>query len=219
MNKKTAIVVGATGGTGKHLVKQLLDHESYQQVVVLARRALDFEHQKLSVHVIDFDQTDSWRDFVRGDELFSALGTTLKLAGSKRAQYKVDYGYQLAAATAARQNGVNKIVLVSSPNANAKSLSFYLKMKGELDDAVGELEFEKCVLIKPSIIEAERPEGRPGEKIAGALMKQFFVRIGPLRKYRPISGEQLATAMINIAQEPFAENLAEIELGDLFNYL
>ena len=219
MSNKTAIIVGATGATGSHLVKLLLAHDSYNKVVVLARRELAVRHDKLTTHIIDFDQPDNWRQLVVGDELYSALGTTLKLAGSKQAQYKVDVTYQLAVAKAAKANGVKKLLLVSSPNANAKSASFYLKMKGELDDAVKSLGFGQCVLIKPSIILGHRPEGRPGEKIGGAILSSLTSVILPLRKYRPISAQQLATAMINIAQQDIEKAFLEVELGELFKHI
>ena len=218
MSNKTAVVVGATGATGSHLVSQLLAHPSYSKVVVLARRELQIRHDKLTTHIIDFDQPDTWQQLVVGDELYSALGTTLKLAGSKQAQYKVDVTYQLNVAKAAKANGVSKLLLVSSPNANAKSASFYLKMKGELDDAVKSLGFDQCVLIKPSIILGHRPEGRPGEKIGGMVLSSLTSVILPLRKYRPISAEQLATAMLNIAQQDIHRAILEVELGDLFKF-
>ena len=216
---KTAIVVGATGATGSNLVTQLLDHPAYQKVVVLARRPLSFEHKNLIAHTIDFDQPEQWRSFVQGDELFSALGSTLKLAGGKTQQHKIDYGYQLSMAQAAKQNGVDKLILVSSPNANSASASFYLGMKGELDDAVTALHFAQCILIKPSIIDAERPEGRLGEKMGSIFLHKATDWLRPLRKYRPISAAQLATACINSAQQSFSENPVNIELDALFEYL
>jgi len=213
---KTAIVVGATGATGSQIVSQLLDHPRYQRVITLARRPLAIEHEKLVTHTIDFDHPGEWQSLVQGDELFSALGSTMKLAGSKAKQHKIDYGYQLNVAQAARQNGVNKLILVSSPNANSGSSNFYLRLKGELDDAVAALDFEQCVLIKPSIIDAERPEGRPGEKIGSVILHATTSWLSPLRKYRPISATQLASACINAAQKEFTENPQSIELDALF---
>src|SRR5690606_10772270 len=98
-------------------------------------RSLDIRHEKLHVHVIDFDKPEQWERLVDGDVLFSCLGTTLKAAGSKEAQWNVDYGYQYAFAKAARNNGVNSYVLVSASNASPSSPFFYAKMKGKLEEA------------------------------------------------------------------------------------
>ena len=103
---KTALVIGATGLTGRYITHNLLAAEAYEQVVVFSRRALPEQHPKLVNHVVDFDHIDHWAELVNGDDLFSALGTTLKAAGSKAAQYKVDYTYQAdVMAAAARRPG------------------------------------------------------------------------------------------------------------------
>ena len=101
-----ALVIGATGAVGKDLVDMLLKDDSFESVSVFVRRPLGFENPKLTVHVIDFDHPEQWRPLLRGDVLFSCLGTTIKAAGSQDAQWKVDYTYQYEAAKAARENGV-----------------------------------------------------------------------------------------------------------------
>lgn len=100
-----AIVIGATGAVGKELVKVLLSRPDYETVITFTRRPLGIDSPKLESHVIDFDRPDTWEDLVRGDVLFSALGTSLKQAGSKEAQYKIDHDYQLSFARAARAKG------------------------------------------------------------------------------------------------------------------
>ena len=107
MNSKTALIIGATGATGSALVKQLLNNDSYGAVHVFARRSGDLEHDKLQWHVVDFDAIDTWKEKLKGDVLFSAMGTTLKTAGSKDAQYQIDYNYQHDVAQAASENGVD----------------------------------------------------------------------------------------------------------------
>ena len=114
MEQRTAIVIGATGLVGHELVQQLLQDQRFVRVVVLGRRNSGFVHARLEEHLISFDQPEQWRHLVKGDVLFSALGTTLKTAGSKEAQYKVDHTYQLEVAKAAAANGVPVYVLVSS---------------------------------------------------------------------------------------------------------
>ena len=110
-----AIVIGATGAVGKELVKVLLSRPDYETVITFTRRPLGIDSPKLESHVIDFDRTDTWEDLVRGDVLFSALGTSLKQAGSKEAQYKIDHDYQLSFARAARAKGVSHFVLTLRP--------------------------------------------------------------------------------------------------------
>src|SRR6056297_119067 len=104
MNKK-AIVIGATGLVGSHIVKLLLEDERYSTVKVFHRRSTGLEHKKLDEQIIDFDNMESWRHQLTGDELYSAMGTTIKKAGSKEAQYKIDVTYPLEVARAAASNG------------------------------------------------------------------------------------------------------------------
>ena len=91
---KTAIVIGATGITGKPLTKKLLASGHYSKVIAFTRRTLGFKHPKLVNHVVDFDAMPEWSALVQGDDLFAAMGTTLSQAGNKNAQYRVDYSYQ-----------------------------------------------------------------------------------------------------------------------------
>ncbi|MGB5325880.1 MAG: NAD(P)H-binding protein [Pseudomonadales bacterium] len=216
---KTALVVGATGVTGHALLECLLTHPNYSKVIAFSRRPMHLDHPRLTVHVVDFDHVDRWANLLRGDELFSALGTTLKLAGSKQAQYKVDFSYQLAIAEAARANDVQRLFLVSSPGANPDTRNFYLRVKGELDHAVQELCFDHCVLIKPSLIEANRPDSRPGEKIAGIALRKLASAIPPLRRLQPITAQELASAIVSIAQHTLEPGRSEYQLDDLFDFV
>ena len=107
------------------------------------RRSLNINNPKLEEHIVDFDKIELWKNNLSGDELYSALGTTIKKAGSKEAQYKIDFTYQYEAAKAASENGVKKYLLVSSLGANSKSSNFYLRMKGSLDEKVQQLSFDQ----------------------------------------------------------------------------
>ncbi len=142
---KTALVIGATGLTGKFITRYLLAAEVYDKVITFTRQAVDEEHPKLTNHVVDFDAVDEWAKLLKGDDLFSALGTTRKQAGSKRAQYKVDYTYQADVISAAAGNGVKRLFLISSPQATPRSPIFYNRMKGELDAFVATQGFDTLV--------------------------------------------------------------------------
>jgi uncharacterized protein YbjT (DUF2867 family) len=189
-----ALLLGATGATGKDLLKLLLMDEEIHQVDVFTRRNPGVEHEKLKVHLIDFDNPDEWKSSVKGDVLFSCLGTTRKIAGSKEAQWKVDHTYQYQFAKIASENKVNGYVLVSAINAAAKSPFFYSKMKGQLDEDVKGLNFNKLIIFRPPLLlrgNAERPTEVQGARIIG-----FFNRLGLLKSQKPITTKRLAEAMI-----------------------
>lgn len=193
---KTAIVIGATGLVGSEVLELLLKDEHYQKVKVFHRRSTEISHPKLEENIIDFEKIEEWRDLIIGDELYSALGTTVKKAGSQEAQYTIDFTYQYETAKAAAENGVKKYSLVSSAGANYRSRLFYSRLKGELDNAVKELSFEVTTILRPSILDGDRNEIRPGEKF-GLLMARLFTKIPGLKKYRPILGKKVAQGMIN----------------------
>lgn len=197
---KTVSVIGATGMVGSALVKLLLADNSFSNIIVFSRRSLPMQHEKLRVHIIDFNKPDTWQHLVQGDVLFSALGTTLKQAGSKEAQYKIDYAYQLDFAKAASLNRVATYVLVSSASANPDSKIFYTRMKGELERDVKTLPFKNITIIQPSLLVGKRNEKRIGEKI-GYHILHFFNAIGTFKKYRPIGAETVAKAMINASMK------------------
>jgi len=206
---KTAIIIGATGLVGSHLINSLLSDNRYNLVKIFVRKSTGINHPKLEEHVIDFDKLKTWRHEISGDELYSAMGTTIKKAGSKEAQYKIDFTYQFEFAKAASENGVEKYLLVSSAGANVKSRNFYLRMKGELDEKVAELPFKQINIFRPSILAGERKERRKGEEI-GITAIRFIAQIIPLlRKYRPIEAETVAEAMIKAAN---SENKTKISI-------
>ena len=113
------------------------------------RRSCGLRDSRIKEHIIDFEKPKTWEDLVKGDVLFSALGTSRKQAGSKDAQWRVDYDYQYEFARAARRNGVRELVLVSSLGAYAKSSYFYMSMKGKLEKAMQQLEFPFLVIMQP----------------------------------------------------------------------
>lgn len=211
---KTVNVIGATGLVGKELVRILLDKPNVNMVRVFARRPTGLKNPKVEEHIVNFDDEETWKPYLTGDVLYSTLGTTLKQAGSKNAQYKVDYTYQFQFAKAAAENGIPSFVLVSSAGANAKSSIFYSRMKGELDEAVQKLPFSNCVILKPSILAGDREIKRTAEEIGNKIMK--FVTRFILRKYRPIEGKTVARAMIISSLYPKKPGVIIAELDEIF---
>ena len=214
---KTAIVIGATGLIGKHLTKLLLANPAYSTVKVFVRRSLNISNPKLEEHIVNFDEIDKWKTKIIGDELFSAMGTTIRKAKSTSIQYKVDVTYQYEVAKAASENGVKSYSLVSSSGANAKSKLFYMRIKGELDEKVKQLSFNKIRIFRPSLLLGERPEKRFGEKAAENILK-IVVPIFPfLKNQRPIEGEKVARAMIVSANEDDKARIKIFEPLEIFS--
>ena len=194
-----ALLIGATGATGKDLLSLLLKDDAFHQIDIFVRRDINIQHQKLRVHIINFDNTNQWNHLVKGDVLFSCLGTTLKAAGSKEAQWKIDYDYQYQFAKAARDNKVDTYVLVSSDFANPKSSLFYSRMKGQLEVQVKALGFPKLIIFNPPIL-IRKNSDRPGE-VLGIRFINFLNNLGLMRAQKPLSTEILAQAMINAAKK------------------
>lgn len=195
---KTAMVLGATGLVGKHLVECLVQNENVESIVAVTRRPVEYVSEKVTNQVVDFDALENDLSVLNCDVLFSCLGTTLKQAGSISAQRKVDLDYQYQVAKIALDNDVGHYVLVSASGANANSKSAYLKMKGELEDAVSLLPFERISILQPSLLKGERDTYRLGEELGNRILP-ILCKLPFLRKYRPITGHQVANKMVTIA--------------------
>lgn len=210
-----ALVIGATGATGRDLVNQLLTDKDYDEVNVFVRRPLTVESPKLKTHIVDFEKPEKWKDLVNGDVAFSCLGTTLKDAGSKEAQRKVDYDYQYNFAKAAKENEVEDYILVSSYGANPKSKIFYSRMKGELEQSIKALHFNKLMIFQPGMLDRKDSE-RTGEVLGGKIIK-FANKFGVLTQQKPLPTAVLAKAMINSSKIK-SYGYSKIKLGSIFSF-
>lgn len=203
MVQKKAIIAGATGLVGSHLLDLLLNSDYYEKVYVLSRRKMDLEHPKAEELVIDFDSLAYAQLLPEADDVYCCLGTTMKKAGSKEAFRKVDETYPYQLARQALEKGASQYFLVSAMGANNNSFIFYNRVKGNAEQSISKLSGYKSVeIFRPSLILGERQEERTGEKIATKLMG--FLRplmIGPLRKYRPIHARTIANGMFNTARQ------------------
>jgi uncharacterized protein YbjT (DUF2867 family) len=194
--RRIALVAGATGLVGRSCLERLLAEDTYAQVRVLVRRSLELRHDKLDERRVDFDKLESVSP-EPVDDVFIALGTTIKAAGSQEAFYKVDHDYIVATAKLGRRAGASRLALVSSIGAGGPAANFYLRVKGETERDVMALGYECVEIFRPGLLMGERHEKRTGEALGIAAMKvvggAFF---GPLRQYRPIEGADVAAAMV-----------------------
>jgi uncharacterized protein YbjT (DUF2867 family) len=212
--KKTAIVIGATGLVGRSLVNQLAYASHISRIVTLTRRPTEHPSSKVINHVVDFDSLEKCTELFDGDILFSCLGTTRKQAGSIVAQRVVDFDYQYTAAKIASERGVDHYLLVSSSGANEHSKSPYLKMKGELEEKVKILPFKRISLFQPSLLIGQRAEFRLAEKVGHWLMVTLCT-LPWLRRFRPITGEQVSAKMVLESQQS-DPLIAVFRLDELF---
>lgn len=210
-----AIVVGATGLVGRTLVDQLVGADHISQVLTLTRRPAEHSCQKVRNQVVHFDHLEDYGSSFKGDLLFSCLGTTRKQAGSIAAQRKVDLEYQYKAAQLAADHGVHHYLMVSSSGANVNSNNAYLQMKGELEQRVQALPFNRISIFQPSLLLGRRADLRMGEKL-GSWILPVLCSIPGLRRFRPIRGEQVAAKMIQVSQNP-GHSLEWFLLDEIFN--
>lgn len=201
-SQKTALLVGATGLVGSHCLDLLLASSHYSKVITLTRRPLTNDHPRHANKVIDFDALSDYKDAMQADDVFCCLGTTLKKAGSKVAFRHVDFDYITRIGELTRQNGASQFLVVTAMGADARSLFFYNRVKGEVEDELINQDWPSLDIFRPSVLLGERNENRTLENIAKAGMKRSAVLLqGPLRKYRAIEAQTVAAGMLFAAQE------------------
>ncbi|MDP4263302.1 MAG: oxidoreductase [Bacteroidota bacterium] len=198
---KTATIIGATGLIGGHLLQLLLDDPYFETVKILIRRPFPLTHPKLEKKLVDFNDSDSLLVAMdNSDVIFCAVGTTQrKVKGDKEAYRKIDYDIPVKAARFCKMTGCETFVLVSSVGANSKSRNFYLKLKGEVEDAVASVGLNAVHIMRPSMLLGDRTESRPGEKIGKGIMNAISFLLPS--KYKPIQAKKVAGAMLAAAKE------------------
>ncbi|CAI8160012.1 MAG: Uncharacterised protein [Crocinitomicaceae bacterium] len=196
MKKLNALVIGATGATGQEIVSQLLEDDDFDSVSIFVRKDPNITHSKLKTYVIDFSKVEDYRELIKGDVLFSCLGTTLRTAGSKEKQYLVDYTYQYEFAKIASDNGVPVYSLVSSTGANENSPIFYPKIKGKLEEAIKKLPFKTIQIFQPPTLIRQKNLRRTGEKI-GIKIFGLLNSFGILKSQKPLPVSSLAKVMVD----------------------
>jgi uncharacterized protein YbjT (DUF2867 family) len=209
---RTVALAGATGLVGRAILEGLLADTSVTAVHALGRRKPSVAHPKLTPHMVDFATLPALPSV---DEVYLALGTTIKVAGSQAAFRAVDFDANLAVARAALAAGARRGGLVSAMGADAKSRIFYNRVKGELEEALSQLPFDGLVIARPSLLTGERQAlgqpGRPLEKVSTVVSRI----LGPLipANYRPIAAADVARALL--ARVPAAQGRVVLLSGSL----
>ncbi len=217
---KTALVLGASGLVGGHLVKKLLDDPDFSTAVIFVRREIKISHPKLIQKITDFDNLSLVSEFFKGDSLFCCIGTTFKQADSKQHYRKVDYEYPLLAGKICKENNVKHFLLISSIGADINSKAFYTRLKGETEQEILKLNFDQTSIFRPSFLDGKREKIRLRERTGIFLVNlctPFLV--GKFRKCRAIRAEAVAGAMLEMSkrQKEKIKIFESDEIQEIFN--
>ncbi len=195
--QKTAILLGATGLTGNLLLHLLLNDKRYGKIKLFSRTTSGVVHPNIEEYLGDLIHLETFKNDFRADEVFCCIGTTKAKTPDKELYKKIEFGIPTKAAKLCKENGINTLVLISALGANSKSNIFYSRTKGEMEDAVIQLQIPKVHILQPSLIGGKREEKRIGEWIFIQLMKVAnLVMAGPLKKYKSIDPKDIAKAMV-----------------------
>ncbi len=200
MKKRKALLLGSSGLTGGHLLRLLLESGMYEEVRIFVRRDPGLIHPGLKITEGSFDRMEMYENFFTVDDIFCCLGTTIKQAGTKKAFRTVDHDYVLRAAYLGRDMGACRFFVITAMGADPKSLIFYNRIKGQVEEDLRLVPFRAIHVFRPSLLLGKRSEKRAGEKLAAALFGVFgFAFTGPLRRYRAIPANTVAAAMVRSA--------------------
>lgn len=198
--KKTAIILGATGLTGNILLHKLMEDDRYDRIKLFSRSKTEGLPNKVTQFVGDLLELDHFKADFTGDEVYCCIGTTGKKTPDKTHYKQVDYGIPVNAAKLAKENKIPTYLVVSAMGANKNSNVFYNKTKGEMEQDVLQQNIKNTFILRPSLIGGDRKERRVLEKIGLVVFKIIQpLFIGKLKKYRIITAESIAQAMLNLA--------------------
>lgn len=208
-----ALIIGATGLVGSELLELMEEDDRVEKIELLSRRELELKTMKVVNHVIDFDKIEALPVGADLDTLFIAFGTTLKTAGSKKEQWKVDVDFPVKIMKLSKLKGIKRCVLISAMGVSSYSPFFYSRMKASLDKQARAIGFEKLVIIKPSVLEGLRKEERFGESVS-VKVGNVIGKTGLIDKYRPVSALKVAKCMLQSEFE-LPNGIHEIHSGQI----
>ena len=194
---KTVALFGSTGLIGSEILKLLINDDDYETINVITRKKVTVQSKKIKNYIIDFTNPDGYKKVIKkGDVVIASIGTTQsKVSFNKRDYRKVDYDILLNIAKACKSNLASSFCFVSSAGANEKSKSFYLGLKGEIENSIMRLGLKSCLIFRPSLILGKRNEFRFGEIIAQKIMPLFFFLMKS--NYKPIKAIDVAKSIVN----------------------
>lgn len=193
-----AILVGASGLVGSELLSELIASSHISNILLISRKHLSIDNPNVRQLILNFDHFEEHLNEIEGDILFSCIGTTKSKTPDASNYRKIDYEYPLSLARLALKKGILQFHLVSSIGADASSGTFYLKLKGELENELKKSGLPSLHIYQPSFLTGKRSEMRLSDKIISPIMRLMNpILTGPLKKYRSISAKTVAKAMLN----------------------
>ena len=214
---KTALLFGASGLVGSHVLSQLISNNNYSKIKLFVRTSIDISDPKIEIIQTDFNNLENHKEDIKGDDCFFCIGTTKKNSPDKNEYKRVELEVPKQIAQIAKSNSVNSFVFISSGYADPKSSGDYLRFKGEVEEELKRLNFSKLGIMRPSFLLGDRKEKRIGEKIGIFVFKLLSpLFLGPLKKMKPIHSATVAKAMITITQNKVSKTIFESdEIADL----
>ena len=207
---KTALIFGSSGLIGNHLLAIILKGNNYNKIKLFVRSDLANDNSKIEIIKTDFNNIESHKDKIVGDDCFFCIGTTRKNTPDKSDYVKVEYNLPVEVAKIAKSNSVNNFIYISSLGANPNATGLYLQNKGQAEEELIKLNFSNFSILRPSILLGNRKENRIGEKIGILAMKTLSpLFLGNMKKYKPIKVEYVAKAMLRVAQKNYQKNIFE----------
>ena len=217
---KTALIFGSSGLVGSHLLSLIIKNNNYNKIKLFTRSETTISNSQIEIIKIDFNNLENHKDSIIGDDCFFCIGTTRKNTPDKNEYIKVEYNLPVEVAKIAKENSVDSFTYVSSLGANPNASGLYLKNKGQAEESIKKLNFRKLSIMRPSILLGNRRENRIGEKIGIFVMKSFSpLFLGKMKKYKPIKVENVALAMMKIAENDYQKTIYESDrIMEISNY-
>ena len=207
---KTALVFGSSGLVGGHLLNQLIENDNYNKIKIFVRSEPKNHNPKVEIIKTDFNNLENHKEDIKGDDCFFCIGTTKQNSPDKNEYRRVELDIPKEIAQITKSNSLSSFIFVSSGFADPKNSGDYLKFKGQVEEELKKLSFQKLGIVRPSFLLGDRKEKRIGEKIGILIFKLLSpLFVGPLKKMKPIHSEKVAKAMIKIANENLRKTILE----------
>jgi uncharacterized protein YbjT (DUF2867 family) len=215
---KTALLFGASGLVGGHLLNKLIKDNYYSKIKIFVRSEPKISDPKIEIIRTDFNNLQNHKEDIKGDDCFFCIGTTKQNSPDKNEYRRVELEIPKEIAQIAKSNLINSFIFISALYANPKSSGNYVRFKGLVEEELKRLNFTKLGIMRPSFLMGDRKEKRVGEKIGIFVFKLLSpLLLGPLKKMKPINSKIVAKAMIRVANENLEKNIFESnEIAELF---